>query len=321
MKRIIIILIQILGIVFVSYAKNDTTFYYYQGCKIPLQICYDKLSIEVSSNILLKTNVLKSVNLELYESIDNYNIIKSSEGEIISDSTIHYLKSQFATNNINYLYKYEDTYQCITDNFIVKLKQNVSLNKLSDILLEYKCIVIDTSIYVENQYTISSSNISYNTIELSNIFMEMGLFEFAEPEFLILNAFSTNDTYFSEQWALNNTGQNNGVSGIDINVVNAWNITQGVSDIKIALIDVGVDLSHQDLSLNLENGYDATGNNSVGGIVYSNDKHGTNCAGIIAAVHNNGTGITGIAPKNKILPIRAGSGTAINIQSASNSMY
>lgn len=294
-KRIMIILIQILGIVFMSYAKNDSIFYYYQGCKIPLQICYDKLSIEVSSNTLLKTDVLKSVNLELYEGIDNYNIIKSSEGDIISDNTVNYLKTQFATNNINYLYMYEGTYQCITDNFIVKLKQNTSLNKLSDILLEYKCMVIDTSRYVENQYTISSSNLSYNTIELSNIFVEMGLFEFAEPEFLILNAFSTNDAYFSDQWALNNTGQNNGVSGIDINVVNAWNITQGDSDIKIALIDVGVDLSHQDLYLNLENGYDATGNNSMGGIIYSDDKHGTNCAGIIGAIHNNEIGITTLA--------------------------
>jgi hypothetical protein len=46
--------------------------------------------------------------------------------------------------------------------------------------------------------------------------------EFAEPNFVVTRAqMLPNDTRFSEQWALRNTGQSGGVSGSDVGVTRA----------------------------------------------------------------------------------------------------
>ena len=50
---------------------------------------------------------------------------------------------------------------------------------------------------------------------------------------------------------MNNTGQSGGTIGIDINVEPAWNITNGDPNIKVAVIDNGVDLDHVDLAENI----------------------------------------------------------------------
>lgn len=94
--------------------------------------------------------------------------------------------------------------------------------------------------------------------------------------------------------------------GVNINVVPAWAITTGSSNVTVAVIDDGVERNHEDLSGNVLNGY--TIRNSTGyGEPQNHDQydpkaHGTACAGIIAA-KNNQIGIRGIASGSKILPV------------------
>ncbi len=112
------------------------------------------------------------------------------------------------------------------------------------------------------------------------------------------------------------------VAGIDINVEQAWNIYgEGKRDVIIALIDTGVDTSHEDLGEHIwvnsgeipGNGVDDDGNGYVDDVygwnfydgnnqifVGSDDDHGTHGAGTIAANSNNGIGITGIIRGNHI---------------------
>ena len=85
---------------------------------------------------------------------------------------------------------------------------------------------------------------------------------------------------------------------MDINVTPAWDLATGAG-VKVAVIDMGVDLNHPDLVNNLLPGYDATdahcggSNGSYGGYCHG-DAHGTACAGIIAGEDNN-IGIKGVA--------------------------
>lgn len=72
-------------------------------------------------------------------------------------------------------------------------------------------------------------------------------------------------------------------------------------EIKVALLDSGVDVSHSDLKGVILEGYDFIENDSVPNDLIG---HGTKMAGIIGAIKNNGVGIAGIASNVKIIPIK-----------------
>lgn len=139
---------------------------------------------------------------------------------------------------------------------------------------------------------------------------------------------------FDQLWGLKNTGENEpkdsrgrstqtvGVAGADISVEEAWEMLREKQEVKIAVIDTGVDYRHPDLVDNIlinkeeipGNGIDDDGNGYVDdyyGYDFLNDDadpmddhgHGTHCSGTIAGVHNK-FGVKGVAPNAKILPIK-----------------
>ena len=140
-----------------------------------------------------------------------------------------------------------------------------------------------------------------------------------------------NDPGFASQWHYRNLGEghynfenlnNNHVgakAGCDVNALEAWKTCTGDPSIIVAILDEGVMYTHPDLAANMwcnpgesvqgaqtdgdGNGYegDLHGYNFVtesGDITWTdaNDSgHGTHVAGTIAAVNNNGRGVSGIA--------------------------
>jgi len=82
----------------------------------------------------------------------------------------------------------------------------------------------------------------------------------------------------------------------------AWDVEKGNSNITIAIVDTGVDLSHPDLQPNLVDGI-----NLVNPSLPPRDDngHGTNVAGVLAAVTNNDRGVSGILWNAKIMPVKA----------------
>jgi subtilisin family serine protease len=110
------------------------------------------------------------------------------------------------------------------------------------------------------------------------------------------------DPYYSKQWHLNNIGSV-GVADADINAPEAWGIYKGSNAIIVAIIDEGVNTTHNDLKAKIVTPYDAAdGDNNQE--PNSWDGHGTACAGIAAAMTNNGIGVAGIGWKVKIMPVR-----------------
>lgn len=111
---------------------------------------------------------------------------------------------------------------------------------------------------------------------------------------------------YSQQYYLKNTGQNGGIKGVDINAEPAWLITNGSPNITVAVIDDGVDRSHEDFEGRVLPGYTIGNNNGLGEPqnenLWDEKAHGTACAGIIAASNNN-FGIRGIASNVNILPV------------------
>jgi subtilisin family serine protease len=127
----------------------------------------------------------------------------------------------------------------------------------------------------------------------------------------------TNDTYSSQQWALENTGQNNGTPGKDTNADALWSKASSSSkDQVVAVIDTGIDSEHEDLkdvlwhnnksSLEGEYGYNFANDSSD---VNDDNGHGSHCAGIIAAAANNNKGVSGINTSHtKIMALKANNG-------------
>ena len=105
-----------------------------------------------------------------------------------------------------------------------------------------------------------------------------------------------NDPYFSNQWHLENTGQDNGVSGEDVNITGAWDSVRGTG-VVIGVVDDGLELGHPDLSANYESNLDYDYCNYDGNPTPDGwDAHGTAAAGVAAASGNNGLGVSGAAP-------------------------
>ncbi len=76
----------------------------------------------------------------------------------------------------------------------------------------------------------------------------------------------------------------------------------------IAIVDTGIDLTHEEFVGNLPNGKPklVPGKSFVPGVATPQDDqgHGTHCAGISAGTANNGKGIAGIAPLAQLMPVK-----------------
>ena len=108
-------------------------------------------------------------------------------------------------------------------------------------------------------------------------------------------------------WAphYSHTGPGVGLVGFDANADQAWDGSQGYGDpsVIIAIIDSGVDTAHPDL--NLVAGYDYGDNDGDPMDDSGQPGHGTACAGVAAAVADNGTGVAGVAGGCAVMPLKA----------------
>ncbi len=144
--------------------------------------------------------------------------------------------------------------------------------------------------------------------------------EIAEPNYLYYSSFEPQDPYYDKQWYLP-----------EIKAPEAWNISNG-SGVVVAVLDSGVDINNLDLvnntwintreipNDNIDNdkngyiddiyGWDFVSNTNNVHPVFDDKhtstgiNHGTTVAGVVAAEGNNKQGVTGVAWKSKIMPLR-----------------
>lgn len=160
---------------------------------------------------------------------------------------------------------------------------------------------------------------SPNPLKVAQFLQKISLVKLAEPDLdtpLDLYAFQTPaDTLLSHQWHLRNTGRIADANyptkwGADAKIIDAWSRmgNMGSSDIVVAVVDNGFDLTHPDFAGKTVKPYDFWTRSAN---LYTGDPrfaHGTPCASLALAA-SNGTGMVGVAPNAKFMPV---SGTSFS---------
>jgi thermitase len=128
---------------------------------------------------------------------------------------------------------------------------------------------------------------------------------YAECNVFVHASLIPNDPLWSQQWGPQR-----------IHCEEAWDSGTGSSSVEVAIVDTGIDYNHEDLASHYTSGgYDWVNSDTD---PMDDNNHGTHCAGIAAAVMNNGKGIAGVAQVSllaeKVLNSN-GQGTASDVAS------
>lgn len=154
------------------------------------------------------------------------------------------------------------------------------MNRLKATIL---CITASVSILMTG---CSPSNSNYNNIINSKNVQALNVNNFKSSsngyENGINKVNNINDPDFNEQWAIRNTESDK-----------AWSILNQKKQMKVAVVDTGVDYNHPDLKNRVRKdlGYNFINNTND---AMDDNWHGTHVAGIIAAEAGNKIGITGV---------------------------
>ncbi len=145
---------------------------------------------------------------------------------------------------------------------------------------------------------------------------------YAEPNYIRRPLATPDDEFYPFQWHYTQIG-----------LPEAWNVTTGDSDVIVAVIDTGVVPTHPDLLGQFVEGYDFISDpqisrdgdgidadpTDVGDLAIqgtTSSFHGTHVSGTVAALSDNGTGVSGVAWDVRIMPVRVlgqGGGTDFDI--------
>ena len=173
-------------------------------------------------------------------------------------------------------------------------------------------------------FLVFTSDTSVQTIEATQKLQQAGFRE--TTPLLTLNVrgqFLPNDPLFKDQWHIRGRGQNGAKKASDAKINSVWeqrdssgNLIRG-KGVVIGVVDSGVQWDHPDLENNYiaSLSYDFASGDSdpyPGGST-STDAHGTEVAGVSAAVGFNGIGVSGVAPEAQIAGIRIGLGGLSNV--------
>lgn len=174
----------------------------------------------------------------------------------------------------------------VVDTKVITVKP-ISSDGIVDSTL--KVLNIDRSGYIDIQVPQGKDVQEFaDELKQTKMFENVEFNGYCKPCFVIY------DTYWYQQYPYLDS----------LKTKDAWCITVGNPNIKVAIIDTGIDITHEDLGYGSDGysnisytlGEDYTGSSNAH--LYPIDGHGTAVAGIIGAKTNNGKGIAGIAGGN-----------------------
>jgi thermitase len=125
---------------------------------------------------------------------------------------------------------------------------------------------------------------------------ETGDYALVANDWIVTPCGTPDDPFFGQQWHLART-----------HAPTAWTLTVGQRAVTMAMVDTGIDLEHADLAASLVAGYNAVDRlpAALGGRTQDLNGHGTETAGVAAAIGGNGAGVCGVLWDVRLMPVRA----------------
>ena len=295
-------------LLFAAVLPAETLYYYSDGRKIELTEDFSSYSFIRTSKT--RADFTLPADVKLIKKHENISIIEAP-----NENT---LKTLQKSGNLFPAYRKKEGGRVYVSNRIfVKIPGKPNTANAEKWCEKHGMKLIKQYKYVPEWYLVS---VEENPIKKAAALVDSKIVKQAEPDFFIhlqKRAYIPNDTLFSNQWHLHNDGTNSQLTGSDhAHVAEAWEVLKafrgniGGKGVKLAIIDDGFDLDHEDMEGQFLDGYDFRGNDSdpsyenVGWSADYYDMHGTCCAGVAAAKADNGKGVAGACPECKLIPIR-----------------
>ncbi len=217
------------------------------------------------------------------------------------------------------------------DQVVVEFTSKASAEAIDQLISNYELGVIEHMPQI-NTYVFSLPEDGC-VEEMVDMLNGRGIVMECEPNYTSSTHDLPDDDLVSQQWNISSESGN-----AHLHMEEAWALESGNSDVVVAVIEIGFDMTHEDLKDNIwqnpneipNNNIDDDGNGYVDDIVgwdfvhrpsessisdivdEDNDPtaaeltHGNRVLGVLGATMNNGVGIAGIAGNCKMMLIRAG---------------
>ena len=250
-------------------------YYYYHGEKVNININADSMVVYSPSKIRRGQTIL-SVQPTI---IARNQVSQISLDDSTQVSAVGYIVGDTITRKMS---------NC----FYVKLHEEADTTLLKEVVRATETILLGQVPHMDKWYKIMiDHSLINNSLEMSNYFYETGLFADIDPGFVFeFKPSCVSDYNYLNQWALPT-----------INSCDTWGVTTGSPYVTVAVVDQGIELSHQEF---VRTSFSPYAYDCYTGL-YTNEvygNHGTMVASIIAANHNYGN-MAGLAPNVSIMPI------------------
>ena len=294
-------------------------FYYFQGQRIELTVDRTVVNVIVNENIARSSRanqLFQQFGIEQDDSSPVQGIMKLNFGFEPSEQAYSELVEALKQiEEVKHVFPFFERRGAdpigTSDIFYIRLRETEDTVLLREVAERHGVQIIRQIPYMPLWYILSLQGSGFsNSIEATNYFFETGLFAAIDPAFMF-NFTPSSDPICDgpwtlwEQWALRNTTS---ARDVGINACRAWSITRGAG-VNVAVVDVEIDRTHIALRNNFHTLSFDTRRAGRAPITPDLPHHGTNSAGIIAAVRstlpfgNLTYNFIGVAPEARIMRV------------------